>query len=116
MHSLARRACRGISERSLALLRGRVQGFGAVERQEHDLARVQAPRLQVLQQRRDLARVIQTGMRRTHPLLRDFQPLSDVSDIVEFGAWVADHGADDPLGLPTSNGKTDTERRARSTT
>jgi glycosyltransferase involved in cell wall biosynthesis len=66
--------------------------------------------------RKDLARVIQTGMRRTHPLLRDFQPLSDVSDIVKFGAWVADHGADDRLDLPRSNGKTETERRAGSTT
>jgi len=65
--------------------------------------------------RTDLARVIDTSMRRTHPLLRDFQPLSEVSDIVEFGAWVADHGLDDPLGVPTSNGKTATERRAGST-
>ena len=32
-------------------LRGRVQGLGAVEHQQHGLARVQAPRLQVLQQR-----------------------------------------------------------------
>src|SRR5262249_6047214 len=31
-------------------LRGRVQGLGAVEHQEHGTARVQAPRLQVLQQ------------------------------------------------------------------
>jgi glycosyltransferase involved in cell wall biosynthesis len=55
--------------------------------------------------RRDLARVIQTSTRGTHPLLRDFQPLSHVSDIVEFGAWVAAH-----------HENTETERRAGSTT